>query len=65
MDLSSIQLGHWLMVAGFGLVVAGFLGLMFSRKSPLPDSDLEPTVPRPQLRPLPRLMDSSRHADNG
>ena len=64
--LSSIKLPHWLMIAGAILIATGFLGLVFARnKEAATNPDSEPPVPRPQLPPLPSLLDSSRHKDNG
>jgi hypothetical protein len=64
--LSSIKLPHWLMIAGAILIAMGFLGLVFTRiKQAATKSDSEPPVPRPQMPPLPSLLDSSRHKGNG
>jgi hypothetical protein len=64
--LSSIKLPHWLMIAGAILIATGFLGLVFARnKEAATNPDSEPPAPRPQLPPLPSLLDSSRHKDNG
>lgn len=60
--LSSIELPHWLMIAGAILVTIGFLGLALSRnKQAATDADQEPTVPTPRMPPLPNLLDTSRH----
>jgi hypothetical protein len=59
--MPSLELPHWLMIAGTLLVVAGFIGVRVTRKKadevdPLPD---EPTdTPHQQMQPLPRLLDS-------
>jgi hypothetical protein len=64
--LSSIKLPYWLMIAGAILIAMGFLGLLFTRnKHAATDPDSEPPVPRPQMPPLPNLLDSSRHKGNG
>ena len=67
--LASLELPHWLMIAGALLVVAGFIGLLISGKKvdeidPPPD---EPTdTPRQQMRPLPSLLDSRpKNNENG
>jgi hypothetical protein len=59
--MASLELPHWLVIAGALLVVAGFIGVIVSRKKvdevdPPPD---EPTdTPRQQMPPLPSLLDS-------
>jgi hypothetical protein len=59
--MPSLELPHWLMIAGTALVVAGFIGVRVSGKKadevdPPPD---EPTdAPRQQMPPLPSLLDS-------
>lgn len=59
--MASLELPHWLMIAGALLVVAGFIGVLVSGKKvdevdPSPD---EPTdTPRQQMPPLPSLLDS-------
>jgi hypothetical protein len=59
--MASLELPHWLMIAGALLVVAGFIGVLVSGKKadevdPPPD---EPTdTPRQQMPPLPKLLDS-------
>jgi hypothetical protein len=64
--LSSITLPHWLMIAGAVLVAIGFLGLAFTRDTQAAaNPDPEPPVPHPQVPPLPKLLDSSRHKGNG
>jgi hypothetical protein len=60
--LSSIELPHWLMIAGAILIAMGFLGLVFTRnKQAATNPDSEPPVLPPQMPPLPSLLDSSRH----
>jgi len=59
--MASLELPHWLMIAGALLVVAGFIGVLVTRKKadevdPPPD---EPTdTPHQPVPPLPRLLDS-------
>ena len=61
--MASLELPHWLMIAGALLVVAGSIGFAISRNKaveidadPLPG---EPTAgPRQQMPPLPTLLDS-------
>ncbi len=56
--LSSIKLPYWLMIAGAILIAMGFLGLVFTRnKQAATNPDSEPPVPRPQMPPLPNLLD--------
>jgi hypothetical protein len=63
--LSSINLAHWLMIAGAILVAMGFLGLVFTRnRQAATNPDSEPTVPHSQMPPLPRLLNSSRRRGN-
>jgi hypothetical protein len=58
---SSINLPHWLMIAGTILVTMGFLGLVFNRnRQTATNPDSGPTVARSQMPPLPSLLDSSR-----
>jgi hypothetical protein len=60
--LSSIELPHWLMIAGAILIAIGFLGLVFTRnKQAATNPDSERHVPPRQMPPLPSLLDSSRH----
>jgi hypothetical protein len=54
---SSIGLPHWLMIAGAVLVATGFFGLAFTRNRDAGTS--EPPPARPQMPPLPKLLDSS------
>lgn len=59
--MASLELPHWLMIAGTALVVAGFIGVLVGGKEPPPD---EPTdAPRQQMPPLPSLLDSTAGAD--
>jgi hypothetical protein len=57
-----LQLPHWLMIAGTLLVIAGLIGLVISRRQQAKVQDdpaNEPSPePRPQLPPLPDLLDS-------
>jgi hypothetical protein len=55
--LSSVGLPYWLMIVGAVLIVIGFLGLAFTRnkKAVAP----QPPTSRPQMPPLPKLLDSS------
>jgi hypothetical protein len=64
-------LPHWLMIAGAGLVVIGFLGLAFARNNQdqtdhpvenedsVPDPASGPPTPSPQMPGQQRLLDSS------
>ena len=56
-----LQLPYWLMVAGTLLVVAGFIGVLVSRKKvgevdSSPEESTDP--PRRQMPPLPSLLGS-------
>jgi hypothetical protein len=54
--LASLELPHWLMIAGTLLVVAGFVGVLVSGKKATSD---EPTdASHQQMPPLPSLLDS-------
>jgi len=59
--MDSIGLPHWLILAGFLLVIAGFTGLVIDRKK-LRKVDEGPaneaSEARPQLPPIPELLDS-------
>jgi hypothetical protein len=55
--LSSIGLPHWLMIAGAALIAIGFVGLASIRNKEAATS--EPPALRPQIPPLPKLLDSS------
>jgi hypothetical protein len=59
--MASVELPHWLMIAGAFLVVGGFIGALISGKkadevAPLPDEPTDTT--RHQMSPLPKLLDS-------
>jgi hypothetical protein len=53
---------HWLMIAGTLLVIAGLIGLVMSRRQRAKFQDDPVTEqipePRPQMSPLPDLLDS-------
>ena len=54
--LASLELPHWLMIAGTLLVVAGFVGALVSRKKPEevePPPDEPTETPRQPMPPLP------------
>jgi hypothetical protein len=53
-----LQLPQWLMIAGTLLVIAGLIGLVISRRQQAKVQDDPATEPRPQLPPLPDLLDS-------
>ena len=54
-----LQLPHWLMIAGTLLVIAGLIGLVVSRRQQQAKVQDDPaTEQRPQLPPLPDLLDS-------
>jgi hypothetical protein len=55
-----LELPHWLMLAGAVLVVVGLIGLAIRQRANVQDNPgSEPiTEPRPQLPPLPDLLDS-------
>jgi len=58
--LDSLELSHWLILAGILLLIAGVIGLVIERKR-LQKVDAEAnenSEPRPQLPPLPDLLDS-------
>jgi hypothetical protein len=62
--LSSLELPHWLMIAGAVLIATGLLGLVFTRiKQSATNPDQE--LPAPQMPPLPSLLDSTRQKGNG
>jgi hypothetical protein len=59
--MAMLQLPYWLMIAGALLVIAGFVGVLVSRKKvgeadPSPEEPTGP--PRQQMPPLPTLLDS-------
>ena len=60
--MDSIELPHWLILAGILLVIAGFTGLVIDRKKlqKIDDAQVNGTSSeaRPQLPPLPELLDS-------
>ena len=59
--MSSLELPHWLMIAGTALVVAGFIGVLVSGKKPQevePPPDEPIDTPHQQMPPLPSLLDS-------
>jgi hypothetical protein len=63
--LSSIELPHWLMIAGAILIAMGFLGLAFFRnKEVATNPDSEPPAPRSKMPPLPTLLDSSKETND-
>lgn len=60
--LYGMEYPHWLIIAGTLLVIAGLIGLLIRSKQLAevqddPTRELSP-VPRPQLPPLPDLLDS-------
>jgi len=61
--LSPIELPHWLMIAGAVLITIGFLGLALTRKNKEVATP-EPPLSRPQMPPLPKLLDSSSRKNN-
>jgi hypothetical protein len=59
--MASVELPHWLMIAGAFLVVGGFIGALISGKKAdevarPPDEPTDTT--RHQMSPLPKLLDS-------
>jgi hypothetical protein len=60
--LSSIELPHWLMIAGAVLIAVGLLGLAFirNREAEIP----EPPSSHTRMPPLPKLLDSSSRKNN-
>ena len=63
--LDSLELPHWLILAGILLLIAGVIGLVIDRKrlrkvdAPNENSEAnENGEARPQLPPLPDLLDS-------
>ena len=64
--MSSLELPHWLMIAGTALVVAGFIGVLVSGKKAEevdPPPDEPPDTPRQQMPPLLSLLDSGPKTD--
>jgi hypothetical protein len=52
---------HWLMIAGTLLVITGLIGLVMSRRQAKVQDDPvteQSPEPRPQMSPLPDLLDS-------
>ncbi|MGY3410101.1 hypothetical protein ACVWZV_006214 [Bradyrhizobium sp. GM5.1] len=64
--MNTLELPHWLMIAGAVLVALGLVGALVSRKK-TDDVDLKPaadeSTPKAQMPPLPKLLDS--RAKNG
>jgi hypothetical protein len=60
--LSSMELPHWLMIAGAALIAMGILGLALTRnkESATPEQPLA----RHKMPPLPNLLDSSRRKNS-
>ncbi|MCK1517350.1 hypothetical protein IVB22_33580 [Bradyrhizobium sp. 190] len=59
--VTSLELPHWLMIAGTLLVVAGFVGVLVSGKKAkeVESPSDEPTdASHQQMPPLPSLLDS-------
>ncbi|SDE95123.1 LPXTG-motif cell wall anchor domain-containing protein [Bradyrhizobium brasilense] len=65
--LLSLQLPHWLIIAGAALIVVGLIGLVISRRrrtNVQDEATTEPSSePRPQLSPLPDLLNSRPRKD--
>ena len=64
--MASLELPHWLIIAGALLVVAGFIGVLVSGKKPEevePPPDEPTDAPHQQMPPLPSLLES-RPKDN-
>jgi hypothetical protein len=57
------QSPHWLILAGALLVIAGLVGLLMERRQLANVRDEPMTEPRPQLPPLPDLLDSRPRND--
>jgi hypothetical protein len=60
--LSSIELPHWLMIAGAVLTVMGFVSLAFTRNKEAATPELPSS--RTRMPPLPKLLDSSSRKNN-
>jgi hypothetical protein len=60
--LSSMELPHWLMMAGAILIAMGFAGLAFTRNKEA--AAPEPPSSHNQMPPLPKLPDSSSRNGN-
>ena len=57
--LDSLELPHWLILAGILLLIAGVIGLVIDRKRlQKVDAPNENSEAHPQLPPLPDLLDS-------
>jgi hypothetical protein len=52
------ELPHWLILTGTVLVIAGLIGLLMKRRQQAKVQDDPSAEPRPQLSPLPDLLDS-------
>jgi hypothetical protein len=63
--LWSIDLPHWLMIGGVGLIAMGFLGLAFIRGEEVTPKHESLPEQRPKMPPLPKLLDSSRRKRDG
>ncbi|MTV11994.1 LPXTG cell wall anchor domain-containing protein [Bradyrhizobium elkanii] len=64
--LLSLQLSHWLIIAGAALVAVGPIGLVIRRRrrANVQGEATEPnSEPRPQLSPLPDILDSRPRKD--
>jgi hypothetical protein len=48
--LSSLEIPHWLMIAGVVLLIFGFLGLMFRKNTETTEEETERPEPRVSLR---------------
>lgn len=60
--MTVLALPHWLILAGAVSVIAGCIGIAIGRKRPaeVDDNPISEAsaAPRPQMPPLPRLLDS-------
>lgn len=61
--LTSLQLPHWLMIAGALLLIIGVIGALLQPKSAdeadtTPDKSIQ--TPKAQMPPLPKLLESRR-----
>jgi hypothetical protein len=56
----SLELPHWLIIAGVLLVVAGLIGSRTKAAEGDPHSEEPTEEPRPPMPPLPALLDSNR-----
>jgi hypothetical protein len=60
--MATLQLPHWLMIAGTLLVVAGLIGCLVSGTKAVevdPRPDEPANAPRQQMPPLPSLLNST------